>query len=116
MADPNLRDFYGRIYRIQKAHSRGGGFEAEGALGRSYFVAPPARSLAFGRLLRPLLYLAIVITLVKAFIFAQIGPATYASRVAALQKGDSIDRVGAFIMIVDPATAYLAGKIEGLRF
>jgi flagellar basal body-associated protein FliL len=112
MADPNLRDFYGRIYRIQKRHRRGGGFEATGTLGRSYFVAPPSRSI---NIVRPLIMVAIAVTVVKVLMLAAVGPADYASRIAALESGSTIDRVGAVVMTVDPVTGFLAGKISDLR-
>lgn len=112
MADPNLRDFYGRIYRIQKRHRRGGGFEATGTLGRSYFVPPPSRSI---NIVRPLVMVVIAVTFVKVLMLAVIGPADYASRIAGLQAGGTIDRVGAVVMAVDPVTGFLAGKIDDLR-
>lgn len=115
MADPNLRDFYGRIYRIRKSHSRGGGFEAAGTLGRAYFIPQPARSLRLGRMLRPLLLLIVAVTILKAAILTEIGPQAYAARLATLQKGDALDRIGALIMVADPATSFIAAKVAGLR-
>lgn len=112
MADPNLRDFYGRIYRIQKRHRRGGGFEATGTLGRSYFVAPPTRSI---NIIRPLIMVAISVTMIKVLMLAAIGPADYATRIAGLEAGSTIDRIGAVVMTVDPVTGFLAGKISDLR-
>lgn len=112
MADPNLRDFYGRIYRIQKRHRRGGGFEATGTLGRAYFVPQPSRSF---HIVRPIVLVIIAVTFVKVLILSVVGPADYASRIAGLQSGSTIDRVGAVVMSVDPVTGFLAEKIAVLR-
>ena len=112
MADPNLRDFYGRIYRIQKRHRRGGGFEATGTLSRAYFVPPPSRSF---HIVRPLVMVVIAVTVVKVLMLSVVGPADYANRIAGLQAGGTIDRVGAVVMSVDPVTGFLAEKISDLR-
>ena len=36
MYDPNMRDFYRRVGRIERTHAQGGGFEAAGTLGMTY--------------------------------------------------------------------------------
>lgn len=114
MADPNLRDFYGRIYRIQKRHRQGGGFEAAGTLGRAYFQPPQSRSLA-APVLRALIMMLVAVTLVKVLMLSAVGPQEYATRLSVLQQGDSFDRVGAFVMTADPVTTFLAGKVAALR-
>lgn len=111
MADPNIQDFYGRLYRIRKTYSRGGGFEAEGTLGRAYFVAPRRRRSTLLILVRPLLFLAIFLTLLKAVILSSIGPSAYMDRMATLQNGDRISQAGEVVMQIDPVTRYLADKI-----
>lgn len=114
MADPNVKDFYGRLYRIKKTHRRGGGFEAAGTLGRAYFVTPPGRRSFLLPLLRPLLILVVCLTLLKAVILSSIGGAAYLDRMASLQNGDRISRVGAVVMRIDPVTQYLADKVAQL--
>lgn len=111
MADPNIQDFYGRLYRIRKTYSRGGGFEAAGTLGRAYFVPPRRRRSFLVLLIRPLLFLAVFVTLLKAVILSSIGATAYMDRLATLQNGDRISQAGEVIMKIDPATRYIADKI-----
>lgn len=115
MADQNLRDFYGRVYKIRKNHSRGGGFEASGTLGRSYFVPPPGRSLPILRIAKPAIVLLAVVVILKALILAQIGPTAYETHIAVLQEGDTFDRIGAVLMAPDPAARLLASAFSAAR-
>ena len=48
----------------------------------------------------------------KAMMYALIGPATYADRVADLQSGTVIEKAGAWLMAADPATVWLAMQIN----
>jgi hypothetical protein len=111
MADPNMSDFYGRVARIQKAHAKGYGFEAPGTLGRSYYQKPVARRRS---VLGPLLFLALCVILLKGTMYLKVGAETYNSRVGDLMAGQGMDRVGGWLMQADPATVYVAGKIEAL--
>ncbi len=112
MVDRNLQDFYGRLYRIQKIRRRGGGFEAPGTLGKSYFVPRASRNIP---IVGPLLIVLVAVTCLKAVILAEVGTKNYDSRIAALEEGGIIDRIGGLVMIADPATEYLSGKIQTLR-
>lgn len=112
MADPNIRDFYGRVYRIKKSHSRGGGFEAPGTLGRGYTLVPRARRSVRLPFVRPILIMVICVTVLKAVILSFIGLPAYTERVNSLRQGDWIARTGAVIMTIDPATRYLSTKVS----
>ena len=101
MADPNLADFQGRLRRIDKIRRKGGGFEADGTLGRSHFAHSSRRRFP---ILGPVLVVALAITGLKAVIHARIGTDLYSARVAELQSGQGIDQVGAYIMHPDPVT------------
>lgn len=115
MADAHLGDFYGRIHRIRKNYRSGGGFEAAGTLGRAYFVPPPpVHVVPTGRILRAGLYTLVAVTVLKALILANIGPTAYANRIATLQRGDAIARIGAVLMTADPATSFLATEIAAV--
>ncbi|MFC2970280.1 hypothetical protein [Acidimangrovimonas pyrenivorans] len=109
MADPNLADFHGRLRRIDKIRRKGGGFEAEGTLGRSHFAQSSRRRFP---ILGPILVVALAVTGLKAVIHARIGSDLYAARVTELQAGAGIDKAGAFIMHPDPITLYLSRKLR----
>lgn len=111
MADPNLSDFYGRLGRIQKAHKKGYGFEAVGTLGRSYYTKQARRRPSF---IGPIVVVLLGVIGLKGAIRYSVGSATYDQRVAALQKGDSVERLGAYIMSADPATLFVSARIREL--
>lgn len=116
MLDPHHRDFYSRVYRIRKNYLRGGGFEAAGTLGRSYFVPPPVRPLKIRKFLRAAFLAVLAVTLLKALILSEIGAPAYAQRLTVLEQGDSIARIGAKIMIADPVTMRAAAAMKAVGF
>lgn len=111
MAGPDFSDFYGRVARIERARAKGYGFEAPGTLGRSYYHAPAERRRA---VLGPVLFLLACGVLLKGLMYHQIGAGTYEARVAALQAGEGIEKVGGWLMQADPVTLYVSGRIETL--
>ncbi|KNG94777.1 hypothetical protein [Pseudaestuariivita atlantica] len=44
----------------------------------------------------------------KAFMLASVGPVTYEDRLAVLGEGTAVEQGGAWMMQVDPVTAYIA--------
>jgi hypothetical protein len=109
--DPNLNDFYSRVSRIEKAHAKGYGFEAQGTVQRRAPSRLGARSL---RVLKPLvLALALGIGL-KGVIHYYVGAQTYESRVSALAAGEGFDQVGAWLMHADPATLFVSAQLQAL--
>ena len=111
MAGPNFGDFYGRVARIERARANGYGFEAPGTLGRSYFHRPVARRRS---VLGPVLFLLVCGFLLKGLMYQQIGAGIYEARVAALQGGNGIERVGGWLMQADPVTVYVSDRIGTL--
>jgi hypothetical protein len=107
--NPQLQDFYARIARVESAHARGFGFESQGSIGRSHYHRPERRRVS---IIKPLLVTLLCVTTLKAAIHHEIGTETYAARVAELTAGESIDRIGGYLMMADPATVWLAGKME----
>ena len=110
MADPNMVDFYGRIARIEKARSKGYGFEASGTLGRSFYSlhhAPKKR----GSILAPVLFVLLCAFGMKGMILHSVGLRSYESKVAALMSGEGLDRFGGWMMQADPVTILAADKI-----
>lgn len=111
MADQNMVDFYGRVSRIKKARAKGYGFEAPGTLGRSYYAQrTPTRARI--SLIKPALIVLISAFGLKGAIHYQIGGAVYAERVAELQSGQGIDRLGGYLMQPDPVTMFVSAKLQ----
>lgn len=108
MTDPNMTDFYGRVARIQKARAKGYGFEAAGALGRSYFIQPKAKRRS---IVGPILFLLICTFLLKGAIYHSVGGQSYNERVANLMAGDGIERAGGWLMQSEPVTVFVSDKI-----
>ncbi len=114
--DPNLEDFYRRIARVQSAHSRGYGFEADGTIGRSHYARPSRRGFP---VIKALVVVAICVIGLKATIHYYIGADLYEARVQTLLAGEGFDRLGGYLMASDPATLWLSDKLTawvGPRF
>ncbi len=107
--DAQLQDFYSRIARVEAAHARGLGFEAQGTWGRSHYNRPEQRRLS---ILKPLLVTLLCVTTLKAAILHQIGSDIYSARVAELTAAQGVDRIGGYLMTADPATVWIAAKME----
>lgn len=115
MSDAGRTRFEGRLARIDEIHAHGGAFEANGALGRSYFDArrPKERSKF------PWRGVALVLAgtlLFKAAILANIGQEAYDRRVTALVQGNMAEQVGGWILQADAPTQWIAAKLHGLVF
>ena len=111
MSDPNLSDFYGRVARIQKARSKGYGFEAPGTLGRSSYAPPRTRRRS---ILGPVVFLLVCAVLLKGAIYQSVGADSYAERVAGLMAGDGVEWVGGWLMQTEPATLFVSDRITAL--
>lgn len=109
MTDANLDDFYGRVARIQKARAKGYGFEAEGALGRSYYYRPSPKR-------RPIVGSILMIILcgigMKSAVHYQVGDRVYEARVERLLAGEGFERLGGLLMAADPVTTFVSGTIK----
>jgi hypothetical protein len=110
MSDPNLRDFYGRITRIEDGRTHGFGFEAPGTFGLSY----SRRTTRSGgsRLVGPLFFAVVMALMLKGGIHYKVGDATYDKRVDALLSGQSLDRLGGWLMQADPVTLWVSQFIS----
>ena len=108
MTDPNMTDFYGRVARLQKARAKGYGFEAPGALGRSYYHRPASRRRS---ILVPVLFLLICGFLLKGLIYHSVGAQSYEDRVVSLMAGKGVEPVGGWLMQTEPVTMFVAAQI-----
>lgn len=112
MYDENLVDFYDRVARFEKAHAKGFGHEAEGTLGRSSHARPKRRRRS---VVLPLIFTLFCAVGLKGAILYSVGAADYTSRVERLNAGEGFDRLGGWLMQVDPVTQFVADRITILQ-
>ncbi len=112
MADPNLKDFYRRVSRIQKAHAKGFGMEAAGTLGRSYYAKPKKSDRS---ILLPVLMVMMCGFGLKGAIHYNVGADIYQDRVSNLMQGEGFDRLGGWLMQPDPVTLFVAAQIAEIK-
>lgn len=114
MVDRNLQNFYGRLGRIEDIHRAGGGFEADGTLGMSYYNSRRRQGRRRIGVLGPLALIAMSVLGLKAAVHATIGAELYEARVAELRAGDGVYRAGAYVLQADPLTVAISEKIGAL--
>lgn len=105
MYDPNIKDFYERVGRLNKAHAAGYGFEAAGTRGRSSYRRPRRFAGAILMTLLTLLFLAGAAVVLKGAILYGVGAPAYTARVAALP-------VNATVLAPDPASLWVSRVIH----
>ncbi|MFQ1699159.1 hypothetical protein ACJ5NV_01055 [Loktanella agnita] len=64
--------------------------------------------------LKGLVTLLVIGFLFKGFLFASLGEAAYADRVASLQQGSIMEQAGAWVMHADPATVLIADMVKNI--
>lgn len=112
MVDRNLRDFQGRVGRIERIHDAGGGFEAEGTLGMSDYRA--RRRLRVPRWPGVICVSIFILFLLKAGLHVVIGADAYDQKVAALRVGGNMDRIGSYVLQADPVMLAIAAQMRRL--
>ncbi|WP_136634681.1 hypothetical protein [Pseudooceanicola onchidii] len=68
-----------------------------------------ARRRQIGRMipLRAMMIMAVVVLCFKGFLLYRLGFGVYTAKVAGMAQGDTMDRVGAYLMQVDPVTLWI---------
>jgi hypothetical protein len=106
--------FDDRIARVQQRRRR----LAAGAtlrVGRDGLVTAHPRRAVLPRFpLRGILMTLAGFVVFKAVLLVQLGAATYEARLESLAAGTAIERAGAWVLQIDPATAALAELATGL--
>ncbi len=110
MSNSQMQEFSGRLRRIEKIHRKGGGFEAAGTLGQSYYTKLRLRNQR-RPLMRPLVILVAVVETFKGAMLASIGQEAYAAKLATLAEGSAVEKAGGFIMTIDPIAMTIAQAI-----
>lgn len=109
MTNPNMRDFYSRVDRIEHSHARGYSFVAEGTLGRT---PRPVKRNRLAPVLRSAAFLLVGVICLKGVLNYQVGPDLYDQRVERLAAGDEVERIGAAVMWADPASVWVADRLR----
>ena len=112
MVDRHRNEFQGRLGHIKHINAKGGGFEAEGALGMSYYNSHRRRRHHVPRVLGVVIVLAAVLILLKAGMQLAIGADAYDFRIAAMKSGTTVDQWGAYLLHADPVTLALAAQFR----
>jgi hypothetical protein len=110
MFDPNIKDFYERVGRLNAAHAQGHGFDAAGVFGRTQFRRP--RRKARTRLVLPIILVLAAVFALKGSMYYFVGAGPYEARRVSLQNGKGFDKLAALLMTPDRATLWVA---KGLR-
>lgn len=111
MADAKQIQFSQRLRRIDRHHRK---------LARGYvasinhdglIIARPRRQTSLFPM-RGLFLCLLTLLAFKGFLFAQLGQTSFDERVARLQSGTIVEKMGAFAMQADPATVWIAEQIR----
>ena len=113
MQDPNMDDFFSRLDRIERTHRSGGGFEAAGTLGMTYYNSLKHQKRR-GSWIFPAAMVCLAVVAIKAGVLSNIGETAYADRIAALEAGGMADRVGAWVVQADPLTMKLSAVLADI--
>ncbi|WP_163846653.1 hypothetical protein [Pseudooceanicola aestuarii] len=108
-------EFDERITRIDRKHQKmRGGYRAQddGTGLIRIRPNPRLRRTLLRRPLRVVVFLVLGLTLFKAVLLTDLGPATYAARLAPLADGAIWDRAGGFVMQVDPVTRAISHQLN----
>ncbi|MCU9847337.1 hypothetical protein OEZ60_04905 [Defluviimonas sp. WL0024] len=111
MVDRNMANFNGRLGRIERIRQAGGGFEAQGTLGRSFFSEQQRPRRLRRGLFAPFVLVLLTIVALKSTVYASIGAEAYGERIAALKAGGIADQIGAYVLQADPLTITTAAQI-----
>ena len=112
MAYANL-SFEQRVRLLARKHRR----MAQGIahrMGRDGLITAHPRRRMPSFPLRGLMILIGAAFLFKAFLYANLGATVYTDRVELLQAGSIVEQGGAWVMQADPATVWMAARINAL--
>jgi len=110
MADAKQIQFGQRLRRIDRNHRQvSRGYVA--SMNHDGLVIARPRKQSSGFPLRGLFLCLLTLLAFKGFLFAQLGESVYTDRVALLQSGTIVEKVGAYAMKADPVTLWIANQI-----
>lgn len=113
MSDPNRANFSDRIGRINQVHRAGGGFEAEGTLGKSEYKAYSAHARRRSRGVGLPLFVIAALLFIKAEAYTTVGHDAYVQKVASMGEHSLTGQLGAWLLQPDPVTTTIATRLLG---
>ncbi|HHS88876.1 MAG TPA: hypothetical protein ENJ26_00735 [Rhodobacteraceae bacterium] len=111
MADAKQIQFRQRLQQIGRKHKKLEHGYVTTVLPDGLIVAKPQRKHPH-HVMRSVFLCLIVMFAFKIFLYLEIGHQAYVARVAQLQSGSMLDKVGAYVMYPDPLTISLANVIR----
>ncbi|MDJ0822438.1 MAG: hypothetical protein QNJ09_11620 [Paracoccaceae bacterium] len=113
--DETIRDFQKRERAVRRKHQRmARGYVTK--LGKDGLIEQRPDNKSGGIFTRLLLVTAIAFMAFKCLMLAALGEADYLERVALLEAGNRMEQIGAWLMQIDPVTAWAAPQITALFF
>jgi hypothetical protein len=106
-----MRNFARRSKSVEDSHRRLADGYVQKVNKNGIVELVPRRSFSLGPL-RLIMLMVLVAIGFKAFILANIGEAAYLEKLTYFEIGSLGERAGAWLMQIDPATAWLAGQIS----
>lgn len=110
MPDVKQIEFGQRLRRIDR-HDRKLAHGYVASMNHDGLVIASPRKESKGLPLRGLFLTLLIMLTLKGFLYAQLGATAYADRVALLEGGTMIEKIGAYAMKVDPVTLWVSGQI-----
>lgn len=100
MGDHPTHDFEKRAARIDRTLQKGGGFEAQGTLGRKPYKPRKRKTPRFG-VVRAICLVALVAWMMKAGFYILLGPIDYNLRLSNMIEGTPIEQYASVVMRPD---------------
>ena len=113
MSASQFDEFDRRMRRISRRHTKLSHGYVTQVTNDGLVVAKPQRRTARGTL-RGIAIVILVMMAFKGFLHAQLGAEGYQARVDGLAAGSIYEQAGAWLMVADPLTEWLSGKISSL--
>jgi len=103
-------EFHRRLSALSRKHAAmSQGYKTTLRSDGLVLAKPKSRKLRI--LWRPVLVMAVLVTMFKVYVLVSLGPQDYAARVARLEQGSDVERVGAVLMTADPVTRAFAAAL-----
>jgi len=114
MADLKQLEFGQRLRSIERQHRKLASGFVTSVTEDGLLIAQP-RKKSSATPLRGLFLAMFILLAFKAYLYGQLGPATYNDRVVMLEQGTVLERIGAYAMKADPVTVWISVIFQEVR-